>query len=124
MDFHCFFIPYIDSAEYVYEGKLSLVDGKFSTTPITRSNSEGTLKVYLNGKWTFVCNETFGDDEAESSCKQLGYTRHITYDTQIDVSGYVHYVHDMINVVKINMHFIIGTFLIFMVFMNCREIKF
>ena len=32
------------------------------------------LKVYLNNEWTAVCNDTFGDDEADSSCRQLGYT--------------------------------------------------
>jgi len=56
-----------------------------SSMPKIRSNSEGILKVYLNRKWTSVCNLTFGKYEAESSCKQLGYTM-ATYDSKTDIS--------------------------------------
>ena len=78
-----FSIYIIDSADYVYEGQLGLVQRLPSVTPIpkTESTSEGILRVYLNGKWTTVCDETFGVDEAECSCKQLGYTEHISYNT-------------------------------------------
>ena len=71
-----------DYAKYTYyEGQLSLDRDSSNAS----SNSEGRLKVYLNGKWTFVCNEMFGDDEAESSCKQLGYAGYISYDDSYDV---------------------------------------
>ena len=80
---------YIDTEEYIYEGQLSLVQGarrKWSGTK-TKSNSKGKLQVFLNGKWTFVCDESFGDDEAECSCKQLGYTGYSAYNTQHDAYG-------------------------------------
>ena len=81
-----FIFPHIiDTAEYVYEGQLSLVQ-MYGMASNTQSISEGKLRVYLNGKWTSVCNETFGNHEAECSCKQLGYTGHISYDH--DPSGY------------------------------------
>ena len=77
---------YIGTEEYVYEGQLSLV--RRSRRGIkTISNSYGKLQVYLNGKWTFVCDESFGYDEAESSCKQLGYTGHCFYSTLRNVYG-------------------------------------
>ena len=63
----------------MYEGQLDLVQGEHIVTPKTESTSEGILKVYLNGRWTSVCDETFGIDEAECSCKQLGYAEHISY---------------------------------------------
>ena len=80
---------YIGIKQYVYEGQLSLVLGsrrKWSGIK-TISNSHGKLQVYLNGKWTFVCDESFGYDEAESSCKQLGYTSHSFCYAQLDVYG-------------------------------------
>ena len=65
----------------MYEGQLGLVQGEHSQASKTESTSEGMLRVYLNAKWTFVCDETFGVDAAECSCKQLGYAEHISYDT-------------------------------------------
>ena len=86
---YCLFLICTDSAEYVYEGQLSLVQQYSVTQPKIKSNSEGKLRVYLNGKWTFVCNETFGDDEAECSCKQLGYTGYSCYySSPYNTSGY------------------------------------
>ena len=79
---------YIDTEEYVYEGQLSLVmKGSKRIGERTKSNSQGKLRVYLNGNWTFVCNKSFGYDEAECSCKQLGYTGHSTYFTLPNVYG-------------------------------------
>ena len=58
-----------------------------SMTEKTESSSKGMLRVYLNGKWTSVCYETFGAEEAECSCKQLGYTGHISFSSHHNSSG-------------------------------------
>jgi len=59
-----------------FEGQLKLI----TTDPNpNQSTSKGMLQVYLNKEWTPVCNETFGDDEADSSCRQLGYTSALRY---------------------------------------------
>ena len=58
---------------YFYEGQLRLrpLDDE---NRFTQSLSEGKLEVYLNNQWTSVCNETFGENEATTACRQLGYT--------------------------------------------------
>ena len=60
--------------EYVYEGQLRLVHPLDESKRVTRSFSEGMLEVFLNNRATFVCNETFGENEATTACRQLGYT--------------------------------------------------
>ena len=78
---HCiqklYIVHYLDETEYVYEGQLRLVrNPPLRNGPILRniSLSEGLLQVYLKGNWTFVCSQTFSDNEAETACRQLGYT--------------------------------------------------
>ena len=60
---------HIDTEEYVYEGQLCLMQWDKGSGMKTKSNSQGKLRVYLNGKWTFACDESFGYNEAECSCK-------------------------------------------------------
>ena len=79
-------VHYLDETEYVYEGQLRLLNVEPShlhIVPRNRSLSRGWLQVYLNGNWTFVCADTtFHEYEAETACRQLGYTtfRNITTD--------------------------------------------
>ena len=54
-----------------YEGQLKFSVGKDSF----HISSEGILLAHLNGKWSPICNETFGIYEADSSCRQLGCAR-------------------------------------------------
>ena len=37
-------------------------------------NVGGRLEVYLNGKWGTVCNDGFSQNEADTACRQLGFS--------------------------------------------------
>ena len=76
---------------YTYEGQLRLVmniSQQHVVIPRRKSLSKGWLQVYLNQEWTFVCNETFGENEAMTACRQLGYTTYISYDHE-NYNGYM-----------------------------------
>ena len=72
---------YIVQTAYVYEGQLRLQTMDHNND--VRSSSQGRLQIYLNKRWTFVCNETFGENEATTACRQLGYTTSISYTGEI-----------------------------------------
>ena len=57
-----------------YELRVRLVGGQYP--------SQGRVEVYCNGQWGTICSTSrFGATEAETVCRQLGYT---------DVTGYNH----------------------------------
>lgn len=80
---------HLGKTEYLYEGQLRLVMNGSSLRTRAISFSGGRLQVYLNNEWTFVCNETFGDTEAESACRQLGYTTALYYAAVDNQNRYI-----------------------------------
>ena len=53
-----------------YNGMVRLTGGNFT--------SEGLVEVFCNGQWGTVCG--FSSDDANTVCKQLGYSEAINYD--------------------------------------------
>jgi len=77
--------------DYLYEGQLKLYKNPSDSRIENRrrsSNSDGHLQVYFKNTWTPVCIDTFGDNEANSSCRQLGYTRSSYYYGIVDQQHY------------------------------------
>ena len=66
-------LPYY-SAEY---GDLRLVDNDNSYTNV----SAGRLEMYVNGIWGTICNLGFDFNDADVSCRQLGYLGVATFNT-------------------------------------------
>ena len=56
-----------------YMLKVRLVGGQYP--------SQGRVEVYCNGQWGTICSTSrFGTTEAETVCRQLGYTDVIEYN--------------------------------------------
>ena len=45
------------------------------------STSKGRLEIYLNSQWGTVCNDGFGNIEAEVVCHQLGHNGQYRHGT-------------------------------------------
>ena len=55
-----------------YQNQIRLSKGAYT--------SQGLVEVYCNGQWGTVCDDLFGQTEANTVCKQLGYTGAARYD--------------------------------------------
>ena len=55
-----------------YSGMIRLQGGNYS--------NEGRVEVYCNGQWGTICDGGFGSTDANTICKQLGYTAYSRYD--------------------------------------------
>ena len=55
-----------------YDGQIRLQDSLYT--------NQGLVEVYCNGQWGTVCDDLFGKSEADTVCRQLGYTGAAAYD--------------------------------------------
>ena len=55
-----------------YNGMVRLSKGQFV--------NEGLVEVYCNGQWGTVCDNGFTSNDANTVCKQLGYSEAVRYD--------------------------------------------
>jgi hypothetical protein len=56
-----------------YPGMVRLQGGVYS--------NEGRVEVYCNGQWGTICSDGFDRNNADTICKQLGYTNHTFHKT-------------------------------------------
>ena len=49
-----------------FDGQIRLMHGPYS--------SEGLVEVYCNGQWGTICDDAFDQEDANTVCRQLGYT--------------------------------------------------
>ena len=56
-----------------YDGQIRLQDAQLT--------NQGLVEVYCNGQWGTVCDDGFGLTDANTVCRQLGYTGAAAYDT-------------------------------------------
>ena len=55
-----------------YPGMICLQEGRYS--------NQGHVEVYCNEQWGTICHDEFSSTDANTICKQLGYTGYTNYN--------------------------------------------
>lgn len=54
------------------------------------TSQAGRLEIFFIGEWSTVCDNQFGQEEAEVACKMLGFQRCVTFLSSKNVrEGYI-----------------------------------
>ncbi len=55
------------------------------------STTTGRLEIYAGGQWGTVCDDSFGQREADIACNQLGFSTATRYDDVFSTYVHSHY---------------------------------
>ena len=55
-----------------YTGMIRLQEGHYP--------NQGRVEVYCNGQWGTICSDGFDFKDANTVCRQLGYTGYVNYN--------------------------------------------
>lgn len=66
---------------------MRLISGSLAVESTNPGSQVGRLEIYHNGEWGTVCQDRFGQPDADIVCEQLGYKSANRYGTALNL-GY------------------------------------
>lgn len=64
---------------------MRLIPGSTSVDKTDIGGQAGRLEIYYNGEWGTVCQDGFGQTDANVVCGQLGYKTALRYGTALNL---------------------------------------